>query len=276
MTVRIEITRAGAAARAGRMLVGAALWWLTGCAAAPPAGDLAPAAARAAAPGAAPAAWARPLAAPAPVRCAGGEGAPCTGEPPSQDEARQGERAASTITASGVQGEAAPEPPARPTKETSVKLPSGLHNPMPGGIMAGYMGDTGLDIAGNRLPVYAIAAGTLDYSEAGHTLWTGKRDTPYCIRIELDEPIPWEGRQITHVYYAHLSELAYQQAEGAAERIRIEAGERLGISGVANGSPHLHLGLLLDGEVEQTWGTYLLEDDIRQVLGGLRRGARVR
>jgi murein DD-endopeptidase MepM/ murein hydrolase activator NlpD len=147
---------------------------------------------------------------------------------------------------------------------------------MPGGFMAGYRGDTGLDIAGNRLPVYAIAAGTLDYAEPGHTVWTGPRDTPNCVRIELDAPILWKGRRITHVYYAHLSELALHQPEGSPTRLRVQAGERLGVSGVANGSPHLHLGFLLDGEVEQTWGTYLLEDEIREVLGGYRRGAPVR
>jgi murein DD-endopeptidase MepM/ murein hydrolase activator NlpD len=146
---------------------------------------------------------------------------------------------------------------------------------MPGGVFAGYRADTGLDIAGNRKPVYAIASGTLDYSEAGHTLWTGPRDTPYCVRFELDEPIPWNGRKITHVYYAHLSELEYQQPEGTKERIHVEGGERLGVSGVANGSPHLHIGLLLDGEVEQYRGTFLLEDEIRQVLGGYRKGAKL-
>ena len=40
------------------------------------------------------------------------------------------------------------------------------------------------------------AAGTLDYSEAGHTLWTGRRDTPFTIRFELDTPIPFRNRLI--------------------------------------------------------------------------------
>jgi murein DD-endopeptidase MepM/ murein hydrolase activator NlpD len=34
---------------------------------------------------------------------------------------------------------------------------------MPGGYIGGWYGDTGLDIAGNHLPVYAVAAGILDY-----------------------------------------------------------------------------------------------------------------
>ncbi len=165
--------------------------------------------------------------------------------------------------------------PAPPKLDISAKLPNGLHNPMPGGVVMGYPGDTGLDIAGNRLAVYAIAAGTLDYSEHGHTLWIGSGDTAFTIRLRLDKPIPYRGRNITHVWYAHLSKLQYQQPEGAAKRIRVQAGERLGISGVANGSPHLHLGLLLDNVVSQRWGSYLLDDAVRDVLGGFRRGHRL-
>jgi murein DD-endopeptidase MepM/ murein hydrolase activator NlpD len=143
---------------------------------------------------------------------------------------------------------------------------------MPGGVMAGYQADTGLDIAGSPRPVYALASGTLDYSEPGHTLWTGASDTANCVRFELDAPIPWKGRQITHVYYAHLSKLAHLQPEGVTPRRHVEAGELLGSSGVANHSPHLHIGFLLDGEVEQYWGTFLLADEVRKVLGGYRNG----
>jgi murein DD-endopeptidase MepM/ murein hydrolase activator NlpD len=157
----------------------------------------------------------------------------------------------------------------------SKPLPNGLFNPMPSGVMAGYRADTGLDIAGSPRPVFAIAAGKLDYAEAGHTSWTGKRDSPFTVRIELDEPIPWKDRSITHVWYAHLSALTVEQPEGHTPRARIVAGQQLGISGTARGSPHLHLGLLLDGEVSQSWGSFLLEDDVRQVLGGWRRAARL-
>lgn len=162
------------------------------------------------------------------------------------------------------------EPASQPatSKRRSKALPNGLFNPMPGGVMAGYRGDTGLDIAGNRQPVFAIASGTLDYSEPGHTLWTGPGDTANTVRLKLHEPIAYRERLITHVWYAHLSALTYQQPEGAAERIVIEAGEQLGISGVANHSPHLHIGLLLDNIVSQRWNSYLLEHDVREVLGG--------
>ena len=160
----------------------------------------------------------------------------------------------------------APTPP--PPKARSAQLPSGFYNPMPGGVIAGYQADTGLDIAGSPRPVYALAAGTLDYSEPGHTLWTGPADTANCVRFELDVPIPYKGRKITHVYYAHLSRLETLQHEGGTPRRHVEGGELLGWSGVARHSPHLHVGLLLDGEVEQYWGTFLLADAIR---GGARR-----
>jgi murein DD-endopeptidase MepM/ murein hydrolase activator NlpD len=146
---------------------------------------------------------------------------------------------------------------------------------MPGGVISGYRADTGLDVMGIKMPVYAIASGFIDYAETGHTLWTGPRDTANCVRIELDESISYRGRRITHIYYAHLSKLEHIQPEGQSPRTRVEAGDLLGTSGVANGSWHLHLGFLLDGEVEQTWGTFLFEDEVREVMGGYRNGNRL-
>lgn len=153
------------------------------------------------------------------------------------------------------------------------KLRGGLHNPMPGGQLSGYYGDTGLDISGSPRPVYAIAAGTLDYAERGHTLWTGPKDTPFCVRLALDEPIPWKGRKITHIYYAHLTSVVTEQAENAVERKHVAAGEQLGISGTARGVAHLHIGFLLDGNVEQdSWEFILREFEVRRVLGNYRHG----
>lgn len=149
-----------------------------------------------------------------------------------------------------------------------------LHSPMPGGQLAGYYGDTGLDIAGRYQPVYALAAGTLDYAERGHTVWRGPRDTDYCVRIELDEPILYRGKRVTHIYYAHLSAVAIPQAEGTVPRRHVEAGERLGVSGIANGVPHLHLGLILDGRVDQEYYADVLREwEVRAVLGGYRKDA---
>jgi murein DD-endopeptidase MepM/ murein hydrolase activator NlpD len=144
---------------------------------------------------------------------------------------------------------------------------------MPGGYLGGWYGDTGLDIAGRYLPVYALGAGTLDYSEKGHTLWKGKGDTPFSIRLKLDQPIPYKGHNVTHVYYTHLSELVTEQAEGSDRRKHVVAGERIAISGIGNGVPHLHVGLLLDDQVEQdSWEFILREGDVRRVMGDYANG----
>jgi len=159
-------------------------------------------------------------------------------------------------------------------KPRSSLLPSGFANPLPGGFFSGYAGDTGLDVASPPHEVYAIAAGTLDYSEDGHTLWMGKNDTHFSVRIALDAPVAWKSHQITHVYYTHLSAIEVEQHEGAKLRHHVEAGDAIGTSGVANGMPHLHLGLLLDGHVEQDDWTYILrESEIRAVLGKWANGA---
>lgn len=147
---------------------------------------------------------------------------------------------------------------------------------MPGGYLGGWHGDTGLDIAGDHLPVYALAAGTLDYAEWGHTRWTRKPDTAFSVRIAFDAPIPWNGHRITHAYYTHLSSVETEVKEGAAQRKHVVAGERIGVSGIGNGTPHLHLGLLLDDEVEQdSWEFILREGEVRKVLGGYANGTRL-
>lgn len=173
-------------------------------------------------------------------------------------------------------------PPPEKTELPPVADPSpplrnaALRSPMPGGHFAGYGGDTGLDIGGDHLPVYAIADGTLDYAEKGHTHWTHGRDTPFSVRIRLDAPIALDGgHRVTHVWYTHMAELAFEQAEGVpeGERRRVRAGEKLGVSGIGNGVPHLHLGLLLDDQVEQDDWTYILrEHQVRAVLGGYANG----
>ncbi len=151
-----------------------------------------------------------------------------------------------------------------------------LHSPIPGGVLGGWNGDTGLDISASFRTVHAIAAGTLDYSETGHTVWTRGKDTPNSVRLALDAPIAWKDRRITHVYYTHMSRLETVQHEGDTPRKHVEAGEKLGVSGIGNGVPHLHVGLLLDGNVEQdSWDTLLVEGDIRKVFGGYRNGERI-
>jgi len=98
-------------------------------------------------------------------------------------------------------------------------------------------------------------------------------DTPLSVRIALDAPVPWKGHAITHVYYTHMSRLEHEQPAGAPVHRHVEAGELIGTSGVGNHVAHLHLGLLMDGLVEQdTWEGILREDDIRAVFGGYRNG----
>lgn len=167
------------------------------------------------------------------------------------------------------------EPPSPPPD-----LPSSLASPMPGGVLAGYPVDTGLDLAGIKKPVFAIASGWVEYAEEGHTAWNAPRDSKYAIRIRLDAPITYRGKRVTHVWYAHLHAMAFHQPEGELPHRRVSKGDYLGISGVANGSWHLHLGMLLGGDVSQRWGSYLLEDEVRGVLAGeaappLRKGSRL-
>lgn len=165
-----------------------------------------------------------------------------------------------------------PSPPRSPPLRSAA-----LASPMPGGFLGGWAGDTGLDIAGDHLDVFALGAGTLDYSERGHTLWTSGKDTPNSVRLALDTPIPWrDGHRVTHVYYTHLASVETTQAEGAATRKHVEAGEKLGVSGIGNGVPHLHLGLLLDGQVAQDSWTYILrENEVRKAMGDYRNGERL-
>ena len=158
----------------------------------------------------------------------------------------------------------APAPPAPP--ERSERLPSGWNNPMPGGVMMGYPADTGLDIAGFRIPVYAVGAGRIVYSESGHTLWAGPRDDDNAVLLELDVPVPHRGRLITHVWYAHLSELKYDHPYGLPGP-KVAAGERLGTSGIANHCPHVHIGMLLDHHIRQRYEWLLRDDEIRALLG---------
>ena len=183
------------------------------------------------------------------------------------------EQRAPQLTAHTVAVAAPVEPPIPPELLSPPLRNRSLRSPMPGGYIGGWYGDTGVDIAGRFLPVYAIADGVLEYSEHGHTLWTGKGDTAHSIRLRLDAPIPVGAHRVTHVYYTHLSALVTEQAESSATKKHVVAGERIATSGIGNGVPHLHLGLLLDDQVEQdSWTFILREDAIRKVMGGYRNG----
>jgi murein DD-endopeptidase MepM/ murein hydrolase activator NlpD len=168
-----------------------------------------------------------------------------------------------------------PDPGPYSTAPLSKPLSCGLHNPMPGGVVAGYPVDTGLDLAQMPSPVYSIAAGRIVYSEGGHTRWKERHNSPYAVLVELDQPIPFAGRKITHAWYAHLSKLEREVPRGTTKGPRVRAGEKLGVSGTANHVFHLHLGLLFDGVTDQRWGSYLLEDEVRKVLCNARHLSRL-
>ena len=150
----------------------------------------------------------------------------------------------------------------------------GLYNPLPSGEIAGYPEDTGLDILSDHKPAYAVAAGTLVYSEHGHTSWTSGNDTPNSVLMKLDQPIKLKtGHSVTHIYYTHLSQLAYSQTPISKEQRKILGGEPLGITGLGNNVAHLHIGFLLDNVTAQVDdGTFLTYTDIRSMLGPYKQG----
>lgn len=197
---------------------------------------------------------------------------PRVAAPVASTEVGHGSEVAALVVADPV-ATAPPAPAIAPELLSPSLRNAALHSPMPGGSIGGWYGDTGVDISARYLPVYAMADGTLDYSEWGHTLWKGKGDTPFSVRIRLDAPIPWRGRKVTHVYYTHLSAVVTNQPEGAKVKKHVVGGEPIATSGIGNGVPHLHLGLLLDDQVEQdSWEFILREDAVRAVMGGYRNG----
>lgn len=196
----------------------------------------------------------------------------------------------------GPRTNAAPSPPAPASPLAPESVPVRLRHAtwfvvLPGAQVAGYAGDTGLDLASPPAPVFALADGALEYSEPGHTVWTSRGDTPNSVRLRLDRPVRVaangrpladdetpanDARMVTHVYYTHMSSLRFHVREGLDAEQHVAGGTWLGRSGVGNGLPHLHLGLLTEGETSQTsWRFILREDQVRRALGGYRPGERL-
>jgi LysM repeat protein len=93
-------------------------------------------------------------------------------------------------------------------------------------------------------PIYAIANGKITYSEYGHTVNTGKHETPYSVKILLDQTITYAGTSYPYVYYTHMqSNLVYNVGSSGSKpnTISVKQGQVIGYSGTANNSPHLHL-----------------------------------
>lgn len=108
----------------------------------------------------------------------------------------------------------------------------GYSLPVIGGKPSPYVGDDGLDIhtpVGS--PVMSISDGTVVYSDpSGHTLEEGPGNTTGAVRIANTDG--------TQAVYFHLSSLA-----GLAPGQQVSAGQVVGASGIANGVPHVHVGL---------------------------------
>lgn len=147
---------------------------------------------------------------------------------------------------------------------SNISSPVNLVMPIHG-IEAGYVGDTGLDIAAPKgTPCYVAASGTIIYSEYGHTRWKTPPDTPYSTLIKLDEPITFEGRTAYYIWYTHLSELQYNVPDGSSKTIHVNAGDIVGKSGLGNKNAHLHFGVIINRE--QNPGDYFTMEQVRRLL----------
>lgn len=151
----------------------------------------------------------------------------------------------------------------------------GVVNPIPSQNIAsnkgGYAADTGLDILtpiGSR--VVSPVSGILEYAEKGHVRQMGQDANPnapgmqdqHSVRIKLDKPFTFAGKQVNFFYATHLYQLNNSIANKSG--IKVNAGDLLGLSGVANSVPHVHVGFVKDRDQN----TYLNYQQVRSLLSG--------
>jgi len=151
----------------------------------------------------------------------------------------------------------------------------GVVNPIPSQNIAtnkgGYAADTGLDILtpiGSR--VVSPVSGILEYAEKGHVRQMGQDANPnmpgkqdqHSVRIKLDKPFTFSGKQVNYFYATHLYQLSSSVANKSG--IKINAGDFLGLSGVANDVPHVHVGFVKDREQNE----FLNYQQVRSLLSG--------
>jgi murein DD-endopeptidase MepM/ murein hydrolase activator NlpD len=170
-----------------------------------------------------------------------------------------------------------------------VVSPYGLIKPVLTGKEAGYgeetfdkpqtpyhRSDSGLDISTNiGTPSVAAADGTVVYSELGHTSWkrqdpnTGEYiDTPYSVLIKLDKPITYkDGRIGYYLYYTHLSKLEFEKHSSDKKEIHVNQGDVIGYTGIANNSPHLHIGIIIEKKQKNYPTDYFSMPEVREMIG---------
>ena len=151
----------------------------------------------------------------------------------------------------------------------------GVVNPVPSQNIAtnkgGYPADTGLDILtpiGSR--VVSPVSGILEYAEKGHVRQMGQDANPnlagmqdqHSVRIKLDKPFKFAGKQVNFFYATHLYKL--NSAIANKSGTKINAGDLLGLSGVANNVPHVHVGFVED----RNQNTFLNYQQVRSLLSG--------
>ncbi|MEG2510907.1 MAG: M23 family metallopeptidase, partial [Bacilli bacterium] len=106
-------------------------------------------------------------------------------------------------------------------------------------------------------PVYAVADGTIMYSEWGHTVNKAKQETAYSVKIKLDKIFEYDGkwakgftpnieyyngsRLASYAFYTHMIGIRYRANSSIGTR-KVKQGELIGWTGYAN-APHLHLSI---------------------------------
>ncbi len=127
-------------------------------------------------------------------------------------------------------------------------------------------------------PVYSPVSGTLVYSEYGHTGNTGFEETPYSIKITLDEAITIGGSTIQNVFMTHFSGLVYNCSSVENCNRTIQKGELIGFVGNAAGTaeslgwaPHLHITVCLNSGCGTGITTSIIEDAFEISSGTARK-----
>lgn len=160
-----------------------------------------------------------------------------------------------------------------PTTAFGPTNSNGFVNPVPGVNLAsnkgGYASDTGLDIHGPEgSDVVAALPGRIVYAERGHSAQMGQSSSSrgyrdqHSVLVQLDQPLMVNGKQINFAWYSHLQ--ALDPAVAGRNGARIQAGQRLGAMGIANGVSHLHIGLVGDREQK----VFLNHREIKQLFSG--------